>query len=138
MGVNGSQSVNNEFINKNVLKQTIHRASTTATTYKSKLSSAWSGRSVSDDTLIVSIMLPLYYTKDKMNTKDLKLLVKSWDSILMDSSPVWQNVRGQVEFKTCREWFENVFYDRLFDIHPFSKKMFSKFSITSCVLNLIF
>ena len=89
-----------------------------------KVNSAWSGRP--NDSLIVSIMLPLYYTKENMNANDLNLLTKLWNFIIMDRSPIWFNIRKEVQFKSCHEWFEWKFYERLFDIHPFSKQMFRK------------
>ena len=102
---------------------------TRSSKYKTKPNSTWSGLSTENDSLIVSIMLPLYYTKEKINTKDLKCLIKSWDFILMDHSPIWTAIHEQLEYETCRDWFQAVFFQRLFDIHPFCKKMFTRKSL---------
>ena len=93
---------------------------------KSKVHSIWSGSTAIDNSLIVSLMMPLYYTEDKINSDDIHLLTKSWDAILTDRSPVWINIRNHSEFKSSLDWFQHKFYNRLFDIHPFCKKMFRK------------
>lgn len=77
-----------------------------------------------DDALIVEIMMPLYYTEERLRFQDVYDARVSWDMIMKDCSPQFDFERFSLPFATCREWFEHLFYERLFDIHPFSKKMF--------------
>lgn len=73
-----------------------------------------------DDALIVEIMMPLYYTEDRLRFQDVYDARVSWDMIMKDASPQFDYERLSLPYANCREWFEHLFYERLFDIHPVS------------------
>lgn len=90
------------------------------------LGTTWrhSNRILQHDDLIVQIMMPLYYNPDELTSDDVHAAKRSWDLILSDAAINYQDKKSELTFHSCREWFEHLFYDRLFDVHPFSKKMF--------------
>ncbi len=50
-----------------------------------------------------------------------------WNAILDDASPQYILTKDKPGFAypSCRAWFYNVFYERLFDIHPLCKPLFT-------------
>jgi hypothetical protein len=67
-------------------------------------------------------MLPVYYTTETLNKDDIKLAENSWNYVANDTSPIYIEKLTSTTFAhaypTCKDWFLEVFYDRLFDIHP--------------------
>eukprot|EP01035_Chromulina_nebulosa_P019746 gene19746-25678_t len=52
----------------------------------------------------------------------------SWNNILNNTSNEYKQAKrnGQLDpTKSCREWLEIIFYQRLFDVHPACKAMFT-------------
>jgi hypothetical protein len=72
------------------------------------------------DELIVQIMMPLYFTEDIVRFQDVFDAKLSWDKIMKDVSPEFEVRKISLPYRTCREWFEAAFYERLFDVHPVS------------------
>jgi len=78
--------------------------------------------------VIVQIMMPLYYISSPLTSEDTNLAIKSWNTILNNESTKYNNelILGNLNnINSCKEWFEISFYQRLFDVHPLSKNMFS-------------
>lgn len=69
-------------------------------------------------------MLPVYYLSAGMTNQEVTTAKKSWDYISNDSSPIYLSKLSSTTFAksyaTCKDWFLEVFYERLFDIHPVS------------------
>jgi hypothetical protein len=67
-------------------------------------------------------MLPVYYSSDGMTAAEVAMAKVSWDNIANDTSPVYLEKLTSTSFAraypTCTDWFLEVFYERLFDIHP--------------------
>mmetsp|Transcript_22680 Transcript_22680/g.20597 ORF Transcript_22680/g.20597 Transcript_22680/m.20597 type:complete len:261 (+) Transcript_22680:32-814(+) len=80
----------------------------------------------SNKDIVVRIMMPLYYTHDKLTKEDVERASLSWNNILNNQSFKFLNEikSRKLNIKSCKEWFETVFYQRLFDVHPLSKYMF--------------
>jgi hypothetical protein len=67
-------------------------------------------------------MLPVYYTAEAISKDEVLLAKESWDNIANDTSPAYLEKLTSTSFAraypTCTDWFLDVFYDRVFDIHP--------------------
>jgi hemoglobin-like flavoprotein len=50
-----------------------------------------------------------------------------WNAILDDATPQYIMTKDKpgFTFPSCRVWFYNIFYERLFDIHPLCKPLFT-------------
>jgi hemoglobin-like flavoprotein len=50
-----------------------------------------------------------------------------WNAILDDATPPYIMTKDKPGFQypSCRVWFYNLFYERLFDIHPLCKPLFT-------------
>ena len=69
-------------------------------------------------------MLPVYYDLGNLSTADVELAKISWQYIANDTAPVYiekiENSDFLKKYPTCIDWFTDIFYERLFDIHPVS------------------
>ena len=67
-------------------------------------------------------MLPVYYTAEDLRKEEVKMAKSSWEHIANDTSPVYLDKLTSSTFAktypTCQDWFLDVFYERVFDIHP--------------------
>ena len=83
-------------------------------------------------------MLPVYYRSEKLTPSEISLAKNTWDNISNDKSPAYVvNIADpdfHKKYPTCIDWFTDLFYGRLFDIHPVS---FSSFHIIYIIINLI-
>lgn len=92
----------------------------------SSASSAFKG----NDMDIINLMMPLYYIPNpNITLRDTTTCLSVWNAILHDASPKYienKNNNPNFKYQTCREWFYQTFYERLFDIHPLCKPLFVK------------
>ena len=69
-------------------------------------------------------MLPVYYDIGNLSTADVELAKITWDHIAYDTAPFYvekiENKDFLKKYPTCIDWFTDIFYERLFDIHPVS------------------
>jgi hemoglobin-like flavoprotein len=76
--------------------------------------------------MCVSIVMPMYYTREEVSPGDLVLARASWNLILSDGAPAFVKARENPDFTelSCLTYFYTTFYGRLFDIHPACKSLF--------------
>lgn len=78
---------------------------------------------------IILLMMPVYYTHDAIITDhEIHLAKSSWISIIEDKSLAYQQkFQEDLNFNqsSCISWFYSLFYDRLFDIHPLCRPLFT-------------
>jgi hemoglobin-like flavoprotein len=75
---------------------------------------------------IVQLMMPVYYTDEKVSAVDLEKANNVWNMIINDTAPNYLALieKGQTEFGSCMMFFYDTFYSRLFDVHPLCRSMF--------------
>lgn len=74
-------------------------------------------------------ILPVYYTKDPLTDRELQAALKAWSSISSNrASNYIQQKRHNPDFpySTCSEYFYDLFYERLFEVHPNARPLFKK------------
>ena len=77
------------------------------------------------------LVMPIYYTKDALSAIELDAALSVWKDI---SSNKAQNFVLQKQtdsafrskYALCSEYFYDIFFDRLSDVHPGSRGLFSK------------
>ena len=92
---------------------------------------------------IVRLLMPVYYTCLIPNADDIRVAGDAWNLILTDSSHTFIEQKRTDELKdleeveidgsgakvilapSCIMWFYDIFYKRLFDVHPSCKHMFA-------------
>lgn len=77
---------------------------------------------------LVNMMLPIYYNPEDLVQEELDIASKGWKLILFDKSPEYLRLKVQKDFPygTCMSFFYDQFYQRMFDVHPMSRKMFKR------------
>lgn len=69
-------------------------------------------------------MLPVYYTSVELTKLEVNLAKQSWDYMTEDIFPVYISNLSTMTFAhafpSCKDWFSELFYERLFDVHPVS------------------
>jgi hemoglobin-like flavoprotein len=80
-----------------------------------------------DEILTVTLMLPVYYMDEPVTIYDIELATRSWNLIVNDTSPKYMKLKsdGLIDQPSCLSWFYISFYERLFDVHPLSRKLFT-------------
>mmetsp|Transcript_7988 Transcript_7988/g.13277 ORF Transcript_7988/g.13277 Transcript_7988/m.13277 type:complete len:277 (-) Transcript_7988:1668-2498(-) len=85
-----------------------------------------------DDEDIVRVMMPVYYNSTELTEEQIKLIKGQWDMILKNTAPGYLQEKRENEgddtklfYSSSVEFFYHEFYDRLFDIHPMAKDLFS-------------
>ena len=66
---------------------------------------------------------------DELSDQELALAASCWNLILNDKSDYFTNVlRKKPDFKytSCIAYFYDIFYQRLFDVHPMSRSLFKR------------
>ena len=78
------------------------------------------------DNEIVSLMMPVFFTFDEVTKEDAILATESWKLIVDEKSDHFNQLKLDQNFKytSCILYFFDVFYDRLFDVHPLCEPMF--------------
>jgi len=96
-------------------------ASSTATSHASALGKT--------ETEIVRLMMPIYYTTVEITPEERKAANESWNLILNNTAPEFEARRrtdADFKFESTVMFFYDIFYARLFDIHPLSKELFKR------------
>jgi hemoglobin-like flavoprotein len=92
---------------------------------------------------IVLFLMPMYYISSSITNRDLHLSQLSWNQILSNkSSEFIKKCQINSEFdekyhQNCCQWFTDLFYERLFDIHPLAKVLFIHTSMEKLKRHLI-
>lgn len=77
---------------------------------------------------LVDHLMPLYYIKDAVISPDEAILARaSWSHIANDTSPAFIEAKGSeppLEYCSCLTWTYELFYGRLFDVHPSARPLF--------------
>ena len=69
-------------------------------------------------------LFPVYYVDALLTTEDIVDAENSWNLIGDDKSPEWSRYLAKhpdTKHRNCMEWFQTIFYERLFDVHPVSR-----------------
>lgn len=77
---------------------------------------------------IINLMMPLYYVPlATISVREINFCKSGWSMILNNTSPEFHRLKGSPNFPydDCITWFYKTFYDRLFDIHPLCKPLFT-------------
>lgn len=82
------------------------------------------------DEEIVSLIMPLYYSKTPITPTELNAAVASWKMIMNDRSAHFKALKEAggptYEHQNCMELFSVTFYNRMFDVHPGAKSLFHR------------
>jgi hemoglobin-like flavoprotein len=80
-----------------------------------------------DEETTVRLMMPVYYIDDIVLPSDIALAEHSWSAIVNDTSEKFQQLKhnNSCSSPSCLSWFYVIFYDRLFDVHPLSRQLFT-------------
>lgn len=77
----------------------------------------------------VESVLPIYYTKDELTDTELEAVLKVWGLITSSRAETYVHLRRfnpSFGFSNCSEYFYQLFYDKLLDVHPGAKVLFKK------------
>jgi hemoglobin-like flavoprotein len=94
---------------------------------------------------IIVLMMPVYYSEflfhlfpcvdiflsahnAVVSDRELSLAKASWNLIIEDKSPAYVQQKASnpnFDHASCISWFYSVFYDRLFDVHPMCRPLFT-------------
>ena len=69
---------------------------------------------------IVNLMMPIYYVDQEVTTDDVAHAKVGWQMIINDTAPMFVELKGTENFhyRSSTMMFFDLFYNRLFDIHP--------------------
>lgn len=80
------------------------------------------------DATAVKLMLPIYFTNAKLTKDDIMLAKNSWDIIATGTCPKFVfsklTFKEKFPFESAVSWFQSVYFNRLFDVHPLCRGMF--------------
>ncbi|RYH01308.1 hypothetical protein EON65_48480 [archaeon] len=81
---------------------------------------------------IVNLMFPVYYTDKELTDSELKLATKSWQMILNCTAPEYVSHRiadpVNFDYNHSMVYFYSKFYERLFEVHPLARPLFGDMS----------
>jgi hemoglobin-like flavoprotein len=78
---------------------------------------------------IVLLMMPVYFIPNvEVTSRDVTSCQNSWNLIIDDESAAYKAYKSSTDqaHPTCIIWFSHVFYERLFNIHPLCRPLFTK------------
>ena len=81
------------------------------------------------DQELAELMMPLYYVRNVVVTEDdISKASSGWNMILEGRAESFIEYRNSLSngSESSIEWFSNVFYGRLFDVNPSSRKLFKE------------
>lgn len=73
--------------------------------------------------------MPVYYIADaEVTNRDITACQNVWNLILDDQSEAYLEYKKSTDSPhgSCIIWFYHVFYERLFNIHPLCRPLFTK------------
>lgn len=77
---------------------------------------------------VLLLLMPVYYVKDcVVKQEDIDLVKIGWNKIVKDQAEPYLKLKASSENAptSCISWFYTCFYERLFDIHPLCKPLFT-------------
>lgn len=77
---------------------------------------------------ILMLMMPVYYIRDCVVTpEDIEAVKVGWNLIIKDNTEPYKELKKNknCEYSSCISWFYSLFYDRLFNVHPACKPLFT-------------
>jgi hemoglobin-like flavoprotein len=75
---------------------------------------------------IALIMMPVFFTAG-VSPADVEATQKSWAQIVNEGNAPYISQKIDPNFSLSgKQWFAKVFFERLFDVHPLSRKVFTK------------
>jgi len=76
---------------------------------------------------VVRLMFPVYFVEEQCVREEIMLARLKWNMILNNTAPYFITMKGKPGFEqtSCIALFYDSFYNRLFDVHPLAKPMFS-------------
>ena len=94
---------------------------------------------------VINLMMPVYYTKSPVTDIDILKAKTAWDMVLHDTSPKFLLYKNGDELQSiskdansppsCMMWFYDTFYQRLFDVHPTSRALFTGGNFTGSIFS---
>lgn len=82
---------------------------------------------------VIQYMMPVYYIHDaQVTVEEIQLARHTWKLIISDQCPNYLVVCQNIDFEhpSCISWFYFMFYNRLFDVHPMCRPLFTSGIIT--------
>lgn len=78
---------------------------------------------------LVRLMMPVYYTTDSITLEECNAALEAWRMISENQAPNYlkqqlESMECATAFPTAMSYFSDSFYNRLFDVHPFSRNLF--------------
>jgi len=86
------------------------------------------GKKMEQSTL-VPLVLPIYYTKQDITKFERSEVFKVWKLVTTNKAPNFLEGKAtdpNFPHALCSDFFYAIFFDRLLDIHPTSKNLFQK------------
>lgn len=76
----------------------------------------------------IRLIMPVYYTEAAPTPYEIDLALHSFNHIRDDTSTRYFEMKADPKFlyDSCLEWFYHSFYERLFDVQPQTRVLFSK------------
>lgn len=79
---------------------------------------------------LLQMMMPVYYIDKVMEDTTLALAKKSWNTIQTDTARHFNKMRREKpeleKYENCISYFNDIFFVRLFDVHPMAQVLFYK------------
>ncbi len=72
---------------------------------------------------VIKLMFPVYYCDDMLTTEEDILVERAWNLVLTDSALGFR-LKAQRSHSSCIAYFYELFYNRLFDVHPGARDLF--------------
>lgn len=72
---------------------------------------------------VARLMYPMFFIDKPLTSDEIEGVKLSWDYIMLGTSSEFEKqTRSDPDFpyRSCEEWFQIIFYERLFDVHPVS------------------
>jgi hemoglobin-like flavoprotein len=78
---------------------------------------------------LVRLMMPVYYTCDAITKEECDAALEAWQMISNNEAPNYlkqqlESIEFATAYPTAMSYFSDLFYSRLFDVHPFSQNLF--------------
>ena len=89
-----------------------------------------SGNSIVYEEFAASIVMPIYYTKALLEPEEKVAATACWKSIVGNRSAHFQNLKKESKpeefpYAICSDYYSELFYERLFHVHPGCKGLFT-------------
>lgn len=76
-----------------------------------------------------SMIMPIYYTKEDLTEEETEAATSAWKLISNNKAPnylLYKRTNPQFQYALCADFFYDIFFDRLNDVHPGASHLFSK------------